>query len=524
MSEPSKPPDTMLKELEGEQIFRLLVSGVKDYAIFMLDPKGYVMTWNEGARRIKGYCADEIIGKHFSLFYLEKDKAIGHPEKELEIAQQEGSYEEEGWRVRKDGSNFWASVVITAIYESDRLVGYAKVTKDLTEKKIAYEKLIEARRREEVFRLLVSGVKDYAIFMLDPKGFVMTWNDGAEHIKGYKAEEIIGKHFSQFYTEDAKQIAHPAKELDIAEQTGRYEEEGWRVRKDGSTFWANVVITAIREDGKLIGFAKVTRDLTERRQTQQQREADARALEQSSKELQRALEVKSLFLSTISHEVRTPLSGIIGMSELLTLRDLGPDGNDIARIIFDSSKRLLQLLNDLLDTSRMESGKLSLEFRRFPVRAVIGDVRQLIRAEANKKKLQIAGTCEAPVPEFLCGDEFRLRQVLSNLAFNAVKFTASGEISISCAVKEQSNERIILRFSVSDTGIGISAADQLKLFQPFAQAESSITRLYGGSGLGLSISKNLVELMGGQIGVESELGKGSTFWFTLPFNDKLCAV
>lgn len=377
-------------------------------------------------------------------------------------------------------------------------------------------------QNQELFRLLVSGVKDYAIFMLDPTGRVLTWNEGAQRLKGYRADEIIGKHFSTFYPEDLKSVGHPEKELEIAKAEGRYEEEGWRVRKDGALFWANVVITAIYDQGQLVGFAKVTRDLTERREAEKAREAAARLLIETNEELQRALEVKGRFLSTLSHEVRTPMSGIIGMTELLTLHDLGESDNQLVKNIFESSKKLLQLLNDLLDTARMESGKLTIENRRFPIKAIVGDVVQLVRPEAMKKGLEVTSTCDPNVPEYVCGDEFRVRQVLLNLAFNAVKFTESGSIKISCSIKEQTGNRIVMRFEVSDTGIGISPEEQKSLFQPFQQGKDSTTRLYGGSGLGLSIAKNLVELMNGAIGLDSVANQGSTFWFQIPFDEANC--
>jgi PAS domain S-box-containing protein len=518
-SEPAKQHhERLLRELHRtEEVFRLLVSGVKDYAIFMLDPAGNVMTWNEGAERIKGYKPNEIIGKHFSKFYTAESNAIGHPQKELELALKNGSYEEEGWRVRKDGSTFWASIVITPIYDKKKLTGFAKITRDLTEKRESEERTKEAIRKEAIFRSMVSGVKDYAIFMLDPTGHVMTWNEGAQRIKGYKPEEIIGKHFSVFYTEEAKAIKHPQYELEIALKEGSYEEEGWRIRKDGSTFWASVVITPIYDDNELLGFAKVTRDLTERRQGEQEREA-------ANAELRNALEVKTRFLSTISHEVRTPMSGIIGMTELLSMQDFGPDSNEIVSSIFEASKRLLTLLNDLLDSARMESGKLSLEYRTYPIRAVLGDVRALVAPETTKKKLALIVQCDDDVPESVCGDEFRIRQVLLNLAFNAAKFTHTGSITVRCSIKERKGDIFILRFSVEDTGIGISAKTRERLFIAFEQGQESTSRLYGGSGLGLSICKSLVELMGGEIGVDSELGKGATFWFELPFNSTMCSV
>jgi PAS domain S-box-containing protein len=247
-----------------EERLRLLVDSVQDYALLMLDPEGNVVSWNTGAERIKGYKAEEILGKHFSCFYLPEAVASHHPEKELAIAAKEGRYEEEGWRKRKDGSTFLANVVISAVYDqAGKVLGFAKVTRDITERKLAEESL---RASEERFRLLVDSVKDYALLMLDPEGNVVSWNGGAERIKGYKAEEIIGKHFSRFYLPEAIAAGHPQRELVTATREGRYEEEGWRQRKDGSRFWANVVITSIYDNaGKVQGFVKVTRDITERK-------------------------------------------------------------------------------------------------------------------------------------------------------------------------------------------------------------------------------------------------------------------
>ena len=269
---------------EAGELHRLLVESVEDYAIFALDPQGYILSWNPGAERFKGYKANEIIGKHFSVFYPPEKVAEGFPQHELREAARTGRFEDEGWRIRKDGSRFWANVVITALHDSTgRLVGYAKVTRDLSERREAEEAL---RESEERFRLLVQGVRDYAIFMLDPAGNITTWNDGARRINGYTAEEIIGKHFSIFYPPEDLADGKPERELEIASETGKYEEEGWRVRRNGSRFWSSVLISALRRpDGSLAGFAKVTRDLTERRALQQRAIDDARraALEEAAR-------------------------------------------------------------------------------------------------------------------------------------------------------------------------------------------------------------------------------------------------
>jgi PAS domain S-box-containing protein len=252
-----------------EGLYRLLVESVRDYAIFALDPAGHVLTWSAGAAGLKGYARTEIIGCHFSTFYPPEDATAGKPERELEEAARTGRLEDEGWRVRKDGTRFWASVVVTALRdEMGALVGFAKVTRDITERRRDEQAL---RESEERFRLLVESVRDYAIFMLDPEGNVATWNAGAERIKGYRAEEIIGRHFSAFYPEEKVATRFPQYELEVAAREGRFEDEGWRVRKDGTRFWANVVITALRDPAQqLVGFAKVTRDLTQRRAAEEQ--------------------------------------------------------------------------------------------------------------------------------------------------------------------------------------------------------------------------------------------------------------
>src|SRR5579872_4247822 len=288
--EPEKPSGVPAHQVRGDRIaeahlpsasdsalYQRLVESVQDYAIFALDKEGYIRSWNAGAQRFKGYTAEEAIGKHFSIFYPRELVAEGFPEFELRTAANTGRFKDEGWRLRKDGSRFWANVVITALRDSDgELVGFAKVTRDLTQRRAHEEDL---RRSEERFRLLVEGVSEYAIFMLDPNGRVATWNVGAEKIKGYKASEIIGQHFSIFYPEEAREAKWPEHELQVAAERGSFVDNGWRLRKDGTSFWANVTITALRDDtGKLVGYAKLTRDLTESRrieameQVNQQRE------------------------------------------------------------------------------------------------------------------------------------------------------------------------------------------------------------------------------------------------------------
>jgi diguanylate cyclase (GGDEF)-like protein/PAS domain S-box-containing protein len=263
-----RPLDAGLALFETDNQFRLLVNSVVDYAIYMLDPNGLVMTWNLGAERIKGYTADEIVGCHFGLFCAVEDRMAGMPAHCLKMARRDGRFETECWRIRKDGTRFWASVVIETIHSEDGLfLGFAKVTHDITERCQAQ---IALRESERQFRLLVNSVTDYALYMLDRDGIVTSWNTGAQRIKGYTAEEIIGQHFSQFFTDADRSANIPMRCLQTATAEGRFEAEAWRVRKDGSLFWANVVLDPIHDEtGALLGFAKITRDVGDRRRNQE---------------------------------------------------------------------------------------------------------------------------------------------------------------------------------------------------------------------------------------------------------------
>src|SRR6266700_5789928 len=316
----------------GSELLQLLADTLTDYAIILLDEKGVVLTWNAAAERLKGWKANEIIGQNFSRFYPPEDVARGKTEMELKTAKEEGRAEDEGWRVRKDGSRFWANVTITALRDSDgAVIGFAKVTRDMTERKKVEDAL---RHSEQTFRLLTESVQDYAIFMLDPEGRVASWNAGAELIKGYRPQEILGEHFSKFYPPEDVAQGKPQWELEIAEREGRHEDEGWRVRKDGTRFWANAVLNAMRDaHGGLVGFAKVTRDLTQRRRVEQ-------ALAQSNQELER-------FSYSVSHDLRAPLRAINGFAQALAeghAAQLDEEGKRLLTVIRDSAKLGGQLI------------------------------------------------------------------------------------------------------------------------------------------------------------------------------------
>jgi PAS domain S-box-containing protein len=507
---------------KSEERFKLLVESVRDYAIFMLDPKGHVLTWNAGAERFKGYRAQEIIGQHFSRFYPPEEVARGLPEHELQVASKEGSFEDEGWRVRKDGSLFWANVVITAMRDTDgELVGFAKVTRDLTQRRAHEEDL---RRSEERFRLLIEGVADYAIFMLDPNGRVSTWNMGAERIKGYAPDEIIGQHFSIFYPQEAKDSGWPDHELRVAAETGKFVDTGWRLRKDGTTFWANVTITALRDDaGQLLGFAKLTRDLTQAKRAEametanQQREEMLDAERNARMAAQRATRLKDEFLATLSHELRTPLSAILGWTQLLLRPDAskGPEEQKRAIEIIDRNARAqVRLIDDLLDLSRVMTGKLRLDLHQVSLGSIVEAAVDSAGPSADVKGIRLKAILSSN-QDIVSADSARLQQVVWNLLTNAIKFTPKGgQVQV---LLQRVNSH--LELSVSDTGVGIPANYLPHVFDRFSQKDSSTTRAFGGLGLGLAICKQLVELHGGSIRAASlGEGRGATFSVQLPLS------
>ena len=497
-----------------EQLDKVL-SAVRDYAIFLLDPEGYVLTWNAGAAAIKGYQADEIIGEHFSRFYPAEALATNWPEQELAEARRVGRFEDEGWRLRKDGSRFWANVVITTLRDEEGGVrGFLKITRDLTERRTAEETL---RASEERLRLILEAVHDYAIFMLDPGGHVVTWNPGAQRIKGWSAAEIVGHHFSRFYPPEDVTRQWPDQELRIARSQGRYEEQGWRLRKDGSRFWANVVITPMYDSsGTLRGYAKVTRDLTERRMAE---EALRRAYDDlevrvrdRTAELQRLDRHKDQFLAMLGHELRNPLAPIRNALEILA-HDSDRETQERARaIIGRQTEHLVRLVDDLLDVSRIMYGKIDLRRERADLASAVtrGVEAAQPALDAHGHRLETRLPSE---PLHVVGDVVRLAQVVTNLLTNAAKYTPTpGRIEL--ALTREGAEAVL---AVRDPGIGIPPDLLPRIFDFFVQGDLPLARSGGGLGIGLTLVRHLVALHGGSVKAESAgEWQGTTFTVRLP--------
>ena len=492
--------------------YRMLVDAITDYAIYMLDPDGIVTNWNAGAQRFKGYLADEIIGQHFSQFYTEGDRASNLPAQALQTAAREGKFEAEGWRVRKDGARFWAHVVIDPIRGPDgAILGYAKITRDLTERRIAEESL---RRSEEQFRLLVQSVTDYAIYMLDPAGHVTSWNPGAERIKGYLPGEIIGQHFSQFYTGQERDAGSPGKALEIARRTGRFAADGPRVRKDGTQFHASVVIDAVHNDqGELIGFAKITRDVTERKLAQEELERAREALFQSQK-----MEAIGQLTGGVAHDFNNLLMVILSSLELLGKR-LPQD--PVTRRLLDNAVQGAERGAAL--TQRM------LAFaRRQELNAVRVEVPGMVMSMSDllQRSLGPAWTIETRFPlgvSAVKADINQLEMALLNLVVNARDAMPEGG-SVTIRTHEQwlsENELGTLAagkyvsLAVIDTGIGMDAETLAHAMEPFFTTKG----IGKGTGLGLSTIHGFAEQLGGTFRLESEPGVGTTAEIWLPADE-----
>lgn len=495
--------------LVGDDRYRLLVDAITDYAIYMLDRQGNVVSWNAGASRFKGYEANEVLGTHFSRFYRSEDRNRGLPSFALKHASEEGRFEGEGWRVRKDGSEFWAHVIIDPIRDqAGDLIGFAKITRDLTERKLAEEQL---RKTEQQFRLLVQGVTDYAIYMMDAEGRVSSWNSGAERIKGYRPDEIIGTHFSHFFPEQDRIDGIPQQALETARRDGRYESEGWRLRKDGTRFWANAVIDAIRaDDGSLIGFAKITRDITEKRDAQQ-------ALELAREELFQAQKMEALGQLTggVAHDFNNLLMAVQASLDLLKRRiSPTPEAQSLIDNALQATRRGASLTQRLLAFSRRQE----LDFE--PV-----DLWMLIRGMTDMLQRSIgpAVIVETHFPlnlPWVRTDPNQMVNALLNLAINARDaMPDGGRLLIGARLEADASkvhpelaEKAYLCLYIQDEGHGMDPDTLRNATAPFFTTKG----VGKGTGLGLSMVQGLMAQSNGKLVLCSTEGSGTTAELWLP--------
>ncbi len=485
-----------------------LIASIRDYAIYMLNPSGHVVSWNAGAERFKGYTAEEAIGSHFSVFHTPEDHANGLPDRALSTALAEGKFECEGWRVRKDGTRFWASVVIDPVFgDNGELEGYAKITRDITDKKRADDAL---KASEQQFRLLVQGVVDYAIYMLSPEGTVTNWNAGAKRIKGYDTTDIIGHHFSTFYTPEDRARSLPAHALGEAARIGRYEAEGWRVRKDGTRFWAHVVIDAIRDDtGQLIGFAKITRDITER-------EEAARSLERTREELFQSQKMEAIGQLTggVAHDFNNLLSIISTAVQVLDAQGVSTPQKPVLQSIHRAVERGAALTQQLLAFARQQPLAPTVQ----DPNKVIGNFETVLRRGVGAHiDLRVALGADV---HWVNIDEARLEAAILNLVVNARDAMPDGgtlDISTANATIAQGEHAALppgayVRITVADNGSGMPAEVLARACEPFYT-----TKPVGkGTGLGLSQVQGFIMQSGGALEVRSTEHAGTTITILLP--------
>lgn len=489
--------------------FRLLIDAVIDYAIYMIDPDGIITSWNAGARRFKGYEEAEILGQHFSRFYTEEDRLKGMPQRALETAIREGRFEGEGWRIRKDGTRFWCHVVIDPILDpTGKLLGFAKITRDLTDRKMAEEVL---KQSEQQFRLLVQSVTDYAIYMLDANGRLTNWNPGAQRIKGYLPEEVIGQHFSMFYTPEDRAAGEPKRTLDIAVREGRFENKGWRLRKDGTRFLAHVVVDPIwGETGTLLGFAKITRDITEATRAQH-------ALEQTREALFQAQKMQAIgqLSGGIAHDFNNLLTVILGNLEIVRKR-VGED-KKITRLLDNATQGALRGVSL---TQRMLAFARRQELKTEPVEipALVEGITDLLRSSLGPSVVLETRFTEAVEP--VLADINQLELAVLNLVTNARDAMPHGGKILIRARSEEASDHSALTpmsgryvcLSINDTGEGMDDATLAVAMDPFFTTKG----VGKGTGLGLSMVHGFIEQLGGRFIIKSHKGEGTTAELWIP--------
>lgn len=493
---------------ESERRYRLMIEQVTDYAIFALTPSGHISTWNQGAQLAKGYSSEEILGKHFSVFYSAEDTAAGIPEKELEFAARDGKYEKNGTRLRKDGSIYLAHILITAIRDdAGSLRGFCKVSKDVTQSKAAEDTLalgaLELERALAESRSFKRALEEHVIMaMTDRAGRILEVNSYFTRISGYSELELIGNthavvnsghHPHEFFVNLWKTIASGSV----------WRGEICNRKKSGELYWVDTTIVPITDPhGKIERYVAIRSDVTEEKYYR------ATILE-ARDQAEQAAHDKSQFLANMSHEVRTPLTSILGFSEMLLGEELPEQQRrDALRFILDNGRHLLRIINDILDFSKIEAKQLDVERIDTCLADLIFEIDIFARSRAEERKLKFSIEYALPLPKVFRSDPTRLKQILFNLLSNAVKFTSAGEVRMIISFDAAAE---LIQFSVIDTGCGLRAEEQTKLFKAFVQADASTARVYGGTGLGLAISRELAVRLGGNVDVVSEFGKGSTF-------------